>query len=486
MRFNAVTVALLCVAIITFCSVAFVNSVVTVPYMDEIFHIPQAQRYCQLDFTWDDKITTLPGLYLVTLATLEPLSYFLDMKGVCTTASLRYVNCVFALGTAVCAQSILRLVNRREGAFVAFTMLAVVLFPLNYFSGLLYYTDAGSTCFVLLCYLLSLRRQHIASAAAGVIAILFRQSNVLWVAFTAANCVNAYLSTRVKLDIARRYPLTRRTRSGASSAVNGTHPATMAKHSTVQLTSFVRVLLRHPVEIIRVFYMYVAVGVGFLAFVVGNGGIVVGDKSNHAASLHVSQLLYYVLFTGALCAPTLLQAVVNHAMAEKAPLLTVRNLLVFGALTMGCAAVLYHFNVEHEFLLADNRHFTFYIWKRIIGHETWRYVLTPVYALGILSVWITLRPQGAVFRTVFLAVVAAVVIPQRLLEFRYFIVPYIMFRLHLQPGPADMRVTDPFRLVAPILLELAICSAINVLSLYAFLFLPFSWGGSDDVQRFMW
>jgi len=30
--------------------------------MDEIFHVPQAKRYCEYDFdTWDPKITTLPG-----------------------------------------------------------------------------------------------------------------------------------------------------------------------------------------------------------------------------------------------------------------------------------------------------------------------------------------------------------------------------------------------------------------------------------------
>ncbi|KAF8932809.1 hypothetical protein BGZ58_006778 [Dissophora ornata] len=41
------------------------TSVVPDPYMDEIFHVPQAQRYCQGDFwTWDPKLTTPPGLYV--------------------------------------------------------------------------------------------------------------------------------------------------------------------------------------------------------------------------------------------------------------------------------------------------------------------------------------------------------------------------------------------------------------------------------------
>jgi alpha-1,2-glucosyltransferase len=29
---------------------------------DEFFHVPQAQKYCEGDYTWDPKITTPPGL----------------------------------------------------------------------------------------------------------------------------------------------------------------------------------------------------------------------------------------------------------------------------------------------------------------------------------------------------------------------------------------------------------------------------------------
>jgi alpha-1,2-glucosyltransferase len=29
---------------------------------DEFFHVPQAQKYCNGDYTWDPKITTPPGL----------------------------------------------------------------------------------------------------------------------------------------------------------------------------------------------------------------------------------------------------------------------------------------------------------------------------------------------------------------------------------------------------------------------------------------
>ncbi|KAA8564251.1 hypothetical protein EYC84_011197 [Monilinia fructicola] len=34
------------------------------PYLDEVFHIPQAQAYCRWQYgTWDPKLTTPPGLY---------------------------------------------------------------------------------------------------------------------------------------------------------------------------------------------------------------------------------------------------------------------------------------------------------------------------------------------------------------------------------------------------------------------------------------
>ena len=71
--------------------------------MDEVFHIPQAQSYCKNQFfevcvcklklfyvvrqckyllndffpfslQWDNKITTLPGLYFITIGVLNPLS----------------------------------------------------------------------------------------------------------------------------------------------------------------------------------------------------------------------------------------------------------------------------------------------------------------------------------------------------------------------------------------------------------------------------
>ena len=74
------------------------------PYMDEIFHIPQAQNYCVGNLShWNNKITTLPGLYIVSLIMLKMSNFlpfvgrFLDSEQPCSTSFLRGTNFVFML-----------------------------------------------------------------------------------------------------------------------------------------------------------------------------------------------------------------------------------------------------------------------------------------------------------------------------------------------------------------------------------------------------
>ncbi|KAF9399003.1 hypothetical protein BGX21_006942 [Mortierella sp. AD011] len=57
------------------------NKIVPHPYMDEIFHIPQAQRYCEGDFwTWDPKLTTPPGLYAMLSSSLKSSSALMTIS----------------------------------------------------------------------------------------------------------------------------------------------------------------------------------------------------------------------------------------------------------------------------------------------------------------------------------------------------------------------------------------------------------------------
>jgi alpha-1,2-glucosyltransferase len=74
---------------------------------------------------------------------------------------------------------------KQELPVVLWRTIALTLFPLHLFFHFVYYTDSGSTFFVLLCYLLASHRKYNLSGIAGVVAVLFRQTNVVWVAFVA-------------------------------------------------------------------------------------------------------------------------------------------------------------------------------------------------------------------------------------------------------------------------------------------------------------
>ncbi|XP_067172089.1 dol-P-Glc:Glc(2)Man(9)GlcNAc(2)-PP-Dol alpha-1,2-glucosyltransferase isoform X4 [Apteryx mantelli] len=71
------------------------------PYMDEAFHVPQAQAYCEGRFQqWDPMITTLPGLYLVSVGIAKPAAWLFGWPGgiACSTAMLRFINLLFSVG----------------------------------------------------------------------------------------------------------------------------------------------------------------------------------------------------------------------------------------------------------------------------------------------------------------------------------------------------------------------------------------------------
>ena len=66
-------------------------------------------------------------------------------------------------------------------------------------------------------------------------------------------------------------------------------------------------------------------------------------------------------------------------------------------------------------------------------------------------------------------------LPQQLLEFRYFILPYLLFRVHIPQGVWPSLVA-----------ELLLYVAVNGATVWLFLYRPFHWPDSDSEQRFMW
>ena len=170
-----------------------VNSVVPEPYLDEVFHVPQAQAYWQGRWKqWDPKITTPPGLYLFSWIigkSRELVTGHFDAS----TAWLRSNNFIILQlltitlvlwSVATKRQASNETVLRRE--------LVITMFPLLFFFSGLYYTDLLSTLSVMLSYMFwavgarsrgqTQSRLQSLHFVMGGFSMLTRQTNVFWVA----------------------------------------------------------------------------------------------------------------------------------------------------------------------------------------------------------------------------------------------------------------------------------------------------------------
>ncbi|KAM4615086.1 dol-P-Glc:Glc(2)Man(9)GlcNAc(2)-PP-Dol alpha-1,2-glucosyltransferase [Polymixia lowei] len=439
------------------------------PYMDEVFHVPQAQKYCNGKFNeWDPMISTLPGLYLASVGVIKPVVWLADLTGkvVCSTAMLRFVNLLFNCGILYLLYLIICKLHLREKTRTAsrrvLSALSLSTFPVLYFFNFLYYTDAGSTFFILFTYLMTLYGCHKASALLGACAVLFRQTNIIWVVFCASTLVAGKLDEAWKTDQVKK-------KDERSSQV----PFSVS--GVKRVLRFVLEFLTSPSHVksvLLVSWPYAVVGVGFLVFVVFNEGIVVGDRMNHEACLNFPQIFYFFSFTLFFSLPTSLcyYRVLRFLQGLK------KQPLFFLFVTGLCLFLVWKFTYVHKFLLADNRHFPFYVWKRLFQrHELVRFLLVPVYVYAGWNFLDLLKSRSLFWILAFLVCLLAVVIPQKLLEFRYYIIPYLMYRLHM-PLPSLPRL----------LLEFLLYTAINAATIYIFISKTFHWSNSTATQRFMW
>lgn len=346
-------------------------------------------------------------------------------------------------------------VQRHISSKCTFTAINISILPVLYFFTFLYYTDVGSTFFVLLMYLLSLHDQHLLASFAGAVSIIFRQTNIIWVIFVAG-----------------------------STAVRTLHPQvtklTKDNKNVPEPFYFLYSFLNNLVLMIYTLYSYGLVVVGFIGFIVVNKGIVVGDRSSHEACLNFPQLFYFLSFTLFFSSPILL---LFDNMLEFLKFLQqtlskpLRILALFSVFLLAIALV-YQFTYVHKYLLADNRHYVFYVWRKIYTrHWSVRYLLIPVYFYSAWAIYTKLSSkQCFTWQLLFWICIILLTAPQKLLEFRYFILPYIIYRIHI-----------PIISYSRMIMEFILYLSIDAVIIHLFLNKPFYWSHEPDViQRFMW
>jgi alpha-1,2-glucosyltransferase len=201
--------------------------------------------------------------------------------------------------------------------------------------------------------------------------------------------------------------------------------------------------------------------------------------------------------------------------------------------------------ITHPFTLADNRHYMFYVFRyTILRHPLIRYILAPVYLGCAYLVYLTLsglaelhprlRLQGedspktireklqkpdikddedggptTSFLIILLLTTALSLITAPLVEPRYFIIPWVMWRLNVPPLPTKANLRSRHRGKNNrytserffdfvrywgweghdyrLWLETAWFLLINVATGYIFLYRGFEWPQEPGkLQRFMW
>lgn len=170
-----------------------VNLVVPDPYLDEVFHAPQAQTYWEGNWSqWDPKITTPPALYVFSHAVNSIRAFFSGEKFEHNTADLRLVNLIllYVLLVALYAWAA---VSRREinEQSVLQREFSIICFPLLFFFSGLYYTDVFSTLAVIVTYTFWLAGNaaegptkalcKLLHFVFGLISLASRQTNIFWV-----------------------------------------------------------------------------------------------------------------------------------------------------------------------------------------------------------------------------------------------------------------------------------------------------------------
>jgi alpha-1,2-glucosyltransferase len=183
-------------------------------------------------------------------------------------------------------------------------------------------------------------------------------------------------------------------------------------------------------------------------------------------------------------------------------------------IVFGLAAV--HYNtIVHPYTLADNRHYVFYVFRILLRHPALKYLAVPVY---YVCFWASIQslaypavsqeelgravhskpdpiiavnkksPCQVSFVVIWLVTTALSVVTAPLVEPRYFIIPWIIWRLHVPHAPVSFSFRGrPYSLDLRVVVETVWLLAINAVVRHLFLYRTFTWPNEPgNVQRFLW
>ncbi|KSA01439.1 uncharacterized protein AC631_02802 [Debaryomyces fabryi] len=350
------------------------------------------------------------------------------------------------------------LCDREKPQFWAVNIVAMPLLFTYYF---LFYTDIWASILIVASLALVVRQPFgfiTSSYFSGIVAfasLWFRQTNIIWIAFIAS----------LLIDKRRREH----------------HKDMGFLQNTV---NFIRQAVLDWIAILP-FIINILL---FAIFVKYNEGITFGDKENHKLNLHIVQVFYCLTFIAMFTWPVwlsirLIKRYIWFTILGNHGLNTVFTIGSWIFIKF----IIDNYTVVHPFLLADNRHYTFYIWKRILNQEYSNIFMIPIYHFCTWNIIdsLSLNTSGLTPITIitFIGGIFITIIPSPLFEPRYYIVPLIIYRLYVRPSKEKLIGISMSRHI----LEFAWLIFVDVTIMVIFLGYEFTWlSEPGKIQRIIW
>ncbi len=211
---------------------------------DEGFHTPQIWAFFHGDFRVAKELTMIPAYHAVIAGLLKMTDTF----------SIKLARFLHLLLSALTLPVFYYICKRLKQSQADTRTLLFLSCPivLPFFS--LIYTDIPALLAILLAFLLTLQKRYILAATIGLLAILMRQTNLIWVAF----CCVFILIEHIRAH---------------------------------GLESWRQQIL----PLARKLWAYAAIGIGAVIFFYLKGGVAVGDSHQHQISFNLSNLYFFLL-----------------------------------------------------------------------------------------------------------------------------------------------------------------------------------------------
>mgnify|MGYP001815761553 CR=1 FL=1 len=336
---------------------------------DELVHYPQIVTFARGYSRLDPRLTTIPGYH----ALLGAIAWAV---GALSPTAIRLFNFVVGLGALAVFHSVAKALHARNPATVTLQLAFLpIAFPLLF----LIYTDITSLFFVLLMVLSAVKKRPRRAGLFGLLACLVRQTNVVWVVFVLL-------------------------------------------WSYVEENGWTWAPAR---ESLRKYWVFLLTLLFFVAFVILNRGVALGDQGAHPVSaLHLGNVFFLLFLSFFLFLP------IFWARRSEA-LRLLRSGRSWLGLVVLFAAFWFGFAVDHPYNVQWGERFmrnallifvsSSWIWK--LGFFV--PVALAALSLGVVrlrSHWWLVYPFTVVF-----------LVPAWLIEQRYYLIPLTLFLLARMP-----------------------------------------------------